>query len=100
MSNNNNKVGQYIHELRTSKGVPLRVLAYALNIDQSTLAKMEKGQRPFSLDMAPAIAKAFNIDFKELQITLLAAMIVEEHGDEEFATEGLKMAVKQLAKSR
>lgn len=100
MSKQNKTVGQFIHELRTSKGIPLRVLAYALNIDQSTLAKMEKGQRPFSLDMAPAIAKALNIDFKDLQIQLLASLVLEEVGDEEYVQEGLKMAVKQLERSR
>ncbi len=77
--------------------MPLRKLAYALDIDTSTLAKMEKGQRPFSLDMAPALAKALEIDFREFQITLLASIVLQEHGNEEFAREGLKRALKQLA---
>ena len=93
-------VGSYIRNLREEKNMPLRKLAAELDIDTSTLAKMEKGQRSFSLNMAPLLAKALEIDFKELQITLLAAMILEEHGDEEYASEGLKMAVKQLEKSR
>lgn len=93
-------VGEMIRELRTQKNIPLRKLAFALDIDTSTLAKMEKGQRPFSLDMAPVIANALGIDFKELQITLLASLVLQEHGNEEFAKEGLKMAVKQLEKAK
>jgi transcriptional regulator with XRE-family HTH domain len=100
MSKHNKTVGEHIRELRTNKRIPLRKLASALDIDQSTLAKMEKGQRPFSLNMAPAIAKALEIDFKELQISLLASLVLQEHGNEEFASEGLKMALKQLEKGK
>ena len=100
MSQINKSIGEYIRELRTNKRIPLRKLAFALDIDQSTLAKMEKGQRPFSLSMAPMIAKALEIDFKELQIALLATLVLQEVGDEEYVSEGLKLAVKQLNSSR
>jgi transcriptional regulator with XRE-family HTH domain len=100
MSQTNKAVGEYIRELRTNKGIPLRKLAFALDIDQSTLAKMEKGQRPFSLSMAPIIAKALDVGFKELQITLLASIVLQEVGDEEYVSEGLKLAVKQLNSTR
>ena len=42
MSQINKSVGKYIRELRTNKGNLLRKLAFALDIKQSTLAKMEK----------------------------------------------------------
>lgn len=100
MSQNNKSVGEYIRELRTRKGIPLRKLAFALDIDQSTLAKMEKGQRPFSLSMAPILAKELDVEFKELQIVLLASIIIQEVGDEEYVSEGLKLAVKQLNNNR
>jgi|JI10StandDraft_1071094.scaffolds.fasta_scaffold390766_2 transcriptional regulator with XRE-family HTH domain len=100
MSQTNKTIGEYIRELRTNRGIPLRKLAFALDIDQSTLAKMEKGQRPFSLSMTPIIAKALEIDFKELQIALVASKVLEEVGDEEFVSEGLKLAVKRLNKNR
>lgn len=100
MIRNNLQVGEYIRTIRIKNGIPLRKLAYAIDIDQSTLAKMEKGQRSFSLDMAPAIAKALKIDFKDLQIRLLASVVLQEVGDEEYVSEGLKMAVKQLEKAK
>lgn len=90
-------VGSYIRELRTKRDMPLRKLASALDIDTSTLAKMEKGQRNFSLNMAPALAKALEIDFKELQVALLASIIVQEHGNEEYAYEALKRALKNIS---
>ena len=96
MINQNKSVGEYIRELRTSKGIPLRKLASAIDIDQSTLAKMERGQRAFSLDMAPAIAKALEIDFKELQIALLASVVLQVVEGEEYGSEGLKLAVRHL----
>ena len=96
MINDKMTVGAYIRKLRNSKGIPLRKLASELDIDQSTLAKMEKDQRPFSLSMAPSLAKALEIDFKELQIELVASVVIKELGDEEYVSEGLKLAVKQL----
>lgn len=93
-------VGEHIRNLRINAGVPLRKLAAELDIDTSTLSKMERGERPFSLDMAPTIAKALEIDFKSLQVALLASMVLKEHGDEEYVEEGLKLAVKNLDKNR
>ena len=100
MNQINKSIGEYIRELRTNKGIPLRKLAFVLDIDQSTLAKMEKGQRTFSLSMAPLLAKALEVDFKDLQITLLASTVLQEVGDEEYVSEGLKLAVKHLNSTR
>lgn len=100
MSTNKKPVGAFIREIRKQKGIPLRKLASAIDIDQSTLAKMEKGQRPFSLDMAPGLAKALEIDFKELQILLLASLVIYEHGDEEYFEEGLKMILNHITEDK
>ena len=93
-------VGEFIRETRNNKGISLRKLSFALDLDQSTIAKMEKGQFQFPLEKAPVLAEALGIDFRELQVALLASFVLQEVGDEEFATEGLKMAVKQLEKSK
>jgi transcriptional regulator with XRE-family HTH domain len=100
MKIDSNNVGAHLRSLREERGLPLRKLAALLDIDTSTLAKMEKGQRSFSLDMAPTLAKALDVDFKELQIALLASTVLQEVGNEEYAQEGLKMAVKQLSQAK
>ena len=39
--------GEYIHRLRADSGLTLTKLAAALDIDQSTLSKIENGKRNF-----------------------------------------------------
>ena len=89
-------IGVYIRDLRMKRGLPLRKLAAALDIDTSTLAKMEKGTRSFQINMAPILAKELEIDFKKLQSDLLASLIIEEHGEVMYAPQALKKAIKQI----
>lgn len=89
-------VGEYIRNLRVNAGIPLRKLAAELDIDTSTLSKMERDERPFHLNMAPVIAEALQIDFKSLQIKLLATIVLQEHGNEKYVKEGLKHALEQI----
>ncbi len=41
-------LGDYIRQLREQAEMPLRKLAALLDIDQSTLSKLERGERPVS----------------------------------------------------
>jgi transcriptional regulator with XRE-family HTH domain len=59
-------LGDYIRQLREQAEMPLRKLAALLDIDQSTLSKLERGERPVSRQMLPIIAKTFKVDEKEL----------------------------------
>ena len=36
--------GEHLHKLRKAKGLSLREMSYACNIDNSKIAKIEKGQ--------------------------------------------------------
>jgi len=53
--------GLYIRTLREKANLPLRKLASSLDIDQSTLSKIERGERQFTSDMIPKIANVFSI---------------------------------------
>ena len=65
-------IGDYIRQLREQAEMPLRKLAALLDIDQSTLSKLERGERPVSRQMLPIIAKTFKVDEKELVILIAA----------------------------
>ncbi len=84
--------GEYIRKLREGSNMPLRKLAAALDIDQSTLSKIETNQRQPTREMIPIIAKFFKIDSKELQIKFLAEKIIFELQDEEHGLDALKVA--------
>ncbi len=59
--------GEYIHKLRTDANMTLTKLAAALDVDQSTLSKIENRKRPVSADILPKLANTFDLDIKELE---------------------------------
>ena len=97
---NENRLGEYLKELRTSRGLSLKALAKALDVDFSLISKIEHGERSLSLDMIPGLAKALDADFKTLQIDLMAFRVAEEFGAEEYASEGLKKALKRMSSQK
>jgi transcriptional regulator with XRE-family HTH domain len=88
--------GLYIRALREKEKLPLRKLASSLDIDQSTLSKIERGERQFTSDMIPKIAKVFSIEFKELQIKFLKEKLLNDLTNEKFALEAIIEVQKEL----
>lgn len=82
--------GALISAQRKEKQLPLRKVAASLDIDTSTLSKIEKGERQANSRMIPVIAELFGLDFKELQIRYLSQKINDEFGNEPFFHEALK----------
>ena len=58
---------EYIHKLRVEKGLTLTKLAAALDIDQSTLSKIENCKRSVPEEIIPKISDFFKIDLKLLE---------------------------------
>ncbi len=90
------KFGLYIRTLREKANLPLRKLASSLDIDQSTLSKIERGERQFTSDMIPKIAKVFSIEFKELQVKYLKEKLLNDLTNEKFALEAIIEVQKEL----
>jgi len=88
--------GEYIRQLREAEEMPLRKLAAALDIDQSTLSKLERGERPVSRQMIPVIAKIFKQDEKELIVKYMSENIALQLQGEKFAADILKATEKEL----
>jgi HTH-type transcriptional regulator, competence development regulator len=76
------KLGGYIRQLREQAEMPLRKLAALLDIDQSTLSKLERGERAVSRQMLPIIAKTFNVNEKELIIEFMSKQVAYQLADE------------------
>ncbi|MEM6738041.1 helix-turn-helix transcriptional regulator [Fulvivirga sp. M361] len=92
--------GEYIRQIREGAKMPLRKLAAHLDIDQSTLSKIERNERQPSRDMVPILANVFNLDAQELQIKFLSYKITYELSDEELGLEALKVAEQQMEYKR
>ena len=76
--------------------MPLRKLAAHLDIDQSTLSKIETNQRQPTKKMIPILAKVFKVDVKELKIKYLSEKILYEIQDEEHGLDALKVAEEAM----
>lgn len=77
-------IGDYIRQLRGQAEMPLRKLAALLDIDQSTLSKLERGERPVNRQMLPIIAKTFNVDEKELVVKFMSRQVAYQLADEKY----------------
>ena len=88
--------GEYIRLLREENNMPLRKLAAYLDIDQSTLSKIERNERHPTKEMVPVIAEVFDVDYKKLKIRFLSEKITYELAEEDFGVEALKVAEKQM----
>lgn len=90
------KFGLYIRSLREQAKLPLRKLASSLDIDQSTLSKIERGERQFTSEMVPKLAKIFSIEYKNLQIMFLKEKLLSDLTNQDFAIEALTEVQKEL----
>lgn len=89
-------IGEYIRQLREKENMPLRKLAALLDIDQSTLSKLERGERPVNRQMLPIIAKTFKIDEKVLVIMFMSKQVAYQLADEKYAKDILIAAEEQI----
>ncbi len=76
--------------------MPLRKVAAKLDIDQSILSKIERGERKASKEQIIQIARIFNVNEKELLINYLSDRVLYDLKDEELATDALKVAEKKI----
>ena len=69
--------GAYIHKLRSENSLTLTKLAAALDIDQSTLSKIENGKRNIPVEILPKLSATFNLDLKHLEHEYFSEKIAE-----------------------
>ncbi|WP_207214099.1 helix-turn-helix domain-containing protein [Brumimicrobium glaciale] len=85
-------IGQQIRELREANDLPLRKVAAAVDIDQSILSKIERGERRATRELIIKFAELFNVDEKQMLINYFSDKVLYEIVNEEFASEILKVA--------
>jgi len=90
------RIGSLIRKLREEKGYPLRKVAAFLDIDQAILSKIERGQRKIKKEQVYKLANFFNYDEREMMLVYLSDRILYEVGEDENASEALKVAERVL----
>jgi transcriptional regulator with XRE-family HTH domain len=88
--------GEHIKKLREEHKLPLRKVASVLDLDPSTLSKIERGERTASKEMLPVLAELFNKDEKELSLILFSDKVAIQLMNVENPNEILKIAEEKI----
>jgi len=93
-------LGTQIRYLRENAEMPLRKLAALLDIDQSTLSKIERNERKANLQLIAEIAKIFKVNKKELLVNFYSDIVSYEIEEEKDYSEILKLAEAKIEYKR
>ena len=88
--------GEHIKKLRDDRKLPIRNVASVLDIDPSTLSKIERGERTANKEMLPLLAELFNEDEKTLSVILFSDKVAYQILEEENPNEILKIAKEKI----
>lgn len=88
--------GEFVRTLRQEKRLPLRKVAAELDIDASTLGKIEKNTRNPTNDMIERMAILFDTDVRHLKVLFHSDRISGELCTEDFGEDVLRMAGKKI----
>jgi len=94
--NTKQSFGEYIRKLREDLNLPIRKVASKLDIDPSTLGKIERGERSANKEMIPILANLFGIEEKTLGLILFSDKIAYQIIGEENSNEILKVAEEKI----
>jgi HTH-type transcriptional regulator, competence development regulator len=88
--------GEHIKRLREEHKLPLRKVASVLDLDPSTLSKIERGERTANKEMVPLLAELFSENEKELSLILFSDKVAYQLMEEENPNEILKVAEEKI----
>jgi len=88
--NTKQSFGEYLRKLREDQNLPIRKVASKLDIDPSTLGKIERGERSANKEMIPILADLFAIEEKTLGLILFSDKVAYQIIEEEKYQRNLK----------
>jgi len=88
--------GSYLKTIRESKNIPQRIVAHRLDIDTSTLSKIELGERQVNIEMIKGLAEVLEIDFKTLQVKYISEKLLSEYAGQPFFKEAISKVNENL----
>ncbi len=91
-----NSLGKILREQRETKGLLLRQVAAALEMDTALLSKFERDERHPNKEQVLAFAKFYSVSADELLLAWLSDKIANEMQNEGLAKQALKAADKKI----
>jgi transcriptional regulator with XRE-family HTH domain len=94
--NNITTFGNTIRDIRTHMRLPIRKVAAHLDIDPSTLSKIERNERSANKNMVGKLAELFKIDYNELLIAYLSDKVASDLVEKDLSDKVLLAAKNKL----
>lgn len=94
--NSKSTFGAAIRAERKERKLPLRKVAAILDIDPSTLSKIERNERPANKVMVLQLAELFEMDADQLMVSFLSDKVAYDLLEEENTEEVLKVAEEKI----
>jgi len=88
--------GEYIRKLRKLNKLSLRVVGSEINIDQSTLSKIERNEKLAPQYIIRPLSKLFKVDYRKFQTQYLSERIYQEVKEFDYALESIEITKKRL----
>ncbi len=88
--------GEVIRNLRELQGLPIRKVAANLDIDPSTLSKIERNERSANKEHIKKLSEIFEIKENELLVSYLSDKISYDLLNEDCSAEVLKVAEEKI----
>ncbi len=88
--------GEYIRRLRQKNNLSLRIVGSEINIDQSTLSKIERNDKLAPQYIIKPLAKLYNEEYRVLQTRYLSEKIYQEIKEFDYAFEAIEITKKRL----
>lgn len=84
-------LGEWLRQLRQEKGLALREVAAAAEMDQAHLSKAELGQRLPTAEQVARLAKFFKVDAKLMEAKRVAEKVMQDIAASPAAAEALNI---------
>ena len=88
--------GEFIKTKREELGIPQRKIAAQLDIDTSTLSKIERNERRATTLMLDIISAELNIELETVEFEFLKDSIHSEFNDLKFLKKNLAKVISEL----
>ncbi|MCB9053561.1 MAG: XRE family transcriptional regulator [Lewinellaceae bacterium] len=92
--------GEFIRKRRLEKGFALRQVSNAVDIDQSTMSKIERNELTAPQRIIKPLSEKLGVEYRELQIKFLSEKIYYELKQEDYSIESLEIAKKRLEREK
>lgn len=88
--------GENIRKLREQRGLPIRKVAAHLDIDPSTLSKIERNDRSANREMINKLAEILEVDNEHLLVNFLSDKVTYDLLNEECSEKVLQAAEEKI----